>query len=94
MTAAQGKALEPPAGHLVDLAYLSLSKEAGPIEEDIGSWSPADLESAEAAAREVIRSLREAGGVSFSPGESGRGVRGGLASLLGKGMLDTGEEVE
>jgi RecB family exonuclease len=92
---AEGASLAPPApGVTVDLAYLPLSKDTGPIAPAVADWTPADLETAEEAAREVVRSLREAGGISFHPASSGRRARGDLAVLLGRGLLQTEEDEE
>ncbi|MCJ7626801.1 MAG: hypothetical protein MUO50_00290, partial [Longimicrobiales bacterium] len=66
----------------------------GPITPGVADWTPADLETAEEAAREVIRGLREAGGISFYPASSGRRARGDLAVLLGRGLLQTEEDEE
>ncbi len=90
-----GGSLETPGpGEAVDLAYLPLSKDTGLITPAIADWTPADLETAEEAAREVIRGLREAGGISFHPASSGRRARGDLAVLLGRGLLQTEEDEE
>ncbi|MFH1763435.1 MAG: PD-(D/E)XK nuclease family protein [Gemmatimonadota bacterium] len=87
---AEGAGLEPPApGVRVDLAYLPLSKDTGRITPAVAGWTPADLETAEETARKVIRSLREAGGISFDPVSSGRKARGDLAVLLGRGLFQT-----
>ncbi len=85
---AEGIPLELPApGLTVDLAYLPISKDSGPILPAVAEWTPAELASADEAARDVIRKLRDAGGISFDPAESGRRARGELASLLGRGLL-------
>jgi len=80
--------LEPPApGVKVDLAYLSLSKDPGPISPAIAEWTLEDLATANETARGVIRELRSSGGISFDPLASGRKARGDLAALLGHGIL-------
>jgi len=86
--------LEPPAaGVKVDLAYLSLSKDPGPIAPAIAEWTLEDLATANEAARDVIRKLRSSGGIFFDPLASGRKARGELAALLGHGILQAeGEE--
>jgi len=86
----EGAPLElPPPVLTVDLAYLPISKDSGPIVPAVAKWDPADIASAEEAARDVIRRLRDAGGISFDPVESGRRARGEMASLLGRGLLQT-----
>jgi RecB family exonuclease len=87
---AEGTPLQGPApGVRVDLGYLPLSKETGPVSPAIADWGPEDFATAEEAARAVIRGLREAGEVSFDPLGSGQGARGELASLLGHGLLQS-----
>jgi hypothetical protein len=61
------------------------------VEEILGNWTEHDLASAEAAARDVIRTLRKDGGVAFDPLRSGRDARGGMSALLGHGLLQTPE---
>lgn len=85
---AEDTPLEPPAPEVhVDLAYLPISKGTGRITPAIATWTPEDLDTAEEAARDVIRRLRDAGGISFDPVGSGRKARGELATLLGRGLL-------
>ena len=85
---AEGAPLALPAvGLTLELAYLPISKDSGPLVPAVAEWDPADLASAEEAARDVIRKLRDAGGISFDPVESGRRARGEMASLLGRGLL-------
>ncbi len=86
-----GRVDPPPMGVPVYLAYLPISKVAGPIEEVAPDWTEDDLTSAEETAREVIRKLRRDGGVAFDPLRSGKGVGSGMAALLGHGLLQTQE---
>jgi len=75
----------------VTLAYLPLSKEDIEFEPAEAPWSASDLEDADEAAREVIRTLRRDGGAGFQPGSTGRGLRGPLAALLGRGVFQDDE---
>lgn len=91
----KGSLLDPPApGVPVQLAYLPLSRSQGPVEEVVAGWTPDDLASAEETAREVIRALRNRGGIAFDEDRSGRRARGGMATLLGQGLLQAAEAEE
>lgn len=78
----------------MQLAYLPLSRSQGPVEEVVAGWTPDDLASAEETAREVIRALRNRGGIAFDEDRSGRRARGGMATLLGQGLLQAAEAEE
>jgi hypothetical protein len=97
LTDLDGAPLEAPEpGVTVRLGYLSLSRERGAVEPEFASWTESELEDALEAGRNVIRTLRADGAVSFRPPASGRGSDGPLAVLLGRGLLlptegDTGE---
>ncbi|MFC1575602.1 PD-(D/E)XK nuclease family protein [Gemmatimonadota bacterium] len=77
----------PDPGVDVGLAYLPLSKESGAIRETVAGWTATELEDAYETARCVVRKLRETRGISFDPGRSGRKAQGGLAELMGRGLL-------
>jgi RecB family exonuclease len=83
----------PEAGEKLDLGYLSIPKDPGLITPKIAEWTPDELARAEETARDVIRRLRQSGGIWFDPLRSGRKVRGELATLTGHGLLQVdGEE--
>jgi hypothetical protein len=87
--------LPPPEPQVpVALAYLPLPKEKGPLREAVATWTPADLEEADEAARDVVRWLRTVKEIPFDPQRSRRKARDGLATLLGQGLLqlEGGEE--
>jgi RecB family exonuclease len=84
-----GTPLAPPGPQAsVGLAYLPISGGPGPVQLMVAEWTPADLDSALEAAREVIRGLRSRREVVFDPWVSGAAARGALAALLGVGLLD------
>lgn len=69
------------------LAYLPLSRSEEEVSPAFASWSLEELAEADETAREVIRSLRQAGAISFRPGATGSRARGSLAALLGRGVI-------
>jgi ATP-dependent helicase/nuclease subunit B len=80
---------QPGPDEAVGMAYLPIPKTPGPIQPVEGLWTEEDLHSAEETARDVIRAFRERGRVVFDPNRVGSHIRGDLATLLGRGLLQT-----
>jgi RecB family exonuclease len=71
----------------VALGYLRLSKGSEPVRESLAPWTMEELESADEAARDVVRRLREGGAVAHDPSARMPSREGSLELLMGKWTL-------
>ncbi len=85
MTEPDGGPLIPSSAPL-DLGYICIPKDLAKIGDALASWTPADFESADNAARDVIRWLRE-GRARFDPENSATWSGDPYAALFGSRLL-------